>query len=647
MLLLDILFSSIAQGAIYVISALGIVLIYKTTRVMNFAHGYMAALGGYIAYQVAEVAGQPFAVGVLVGVLVGAALGLLVDRLLMGPLASRSHLELVIVTVGISFILQAVVERIWGYDEHGITKPFAGKSIHIGGVDLGLYNVLLAVAGVVAVALLTVLLRYTAWGLRLRATFDDPVGARLSGIRVNTVRNAAWILGGGLAGASGALLAPVIYLSPERFPLILILSFCGAVIGGLTSLPGTIVGGIGAALVFQLGSAYVSINYSTTLLYAAIIVLLWLRPNGIFGDGSDNVEARPEGERGVGLAQWLASRRRSAKAADRFATVYRLAIHVAVGAFVLVVLPAAMGTTITAGTFLATFISVLGVSVGMAYAGQIVFGQVAFMMIGMYVTAKVIGTNPDRWWLGLLAGVVVTALVTLAIGIPTARLRGAYFAIVTLALALAATEIAFNWTSFTGGYTGVAVMRPVELTGWSWYLVMAVIAMIVYYGLIAFRSSELGRRMVAARDDAEGAEAMGISVWRWRLTTFVITGTLGGLAGSIYALNVGYVGAMTLDFHFSMLLFVAAVVARSITMSVLGAALVIFVPLWLAGSQSVVLVVFGLVLIATMFVLPKDVTHLDVIRMKMFRKRAQPEAAEPTDSPESLHGGVNHVAHRA
>ena len=113
------------------------------------------------------------------------------------------------------------------------------------------------------------------------------------------------------------------------------------------------------------------------------------------------------------------------------------------------------------------------------------------------------------------------------------------------------------------------------------------------------------------------------------------------------ALNVGYVGAMTLDFHFSMLLFVAAVVARSITMSVLGAALVIFVPLWLAGSQSVVLVVFGLVLIATMFVLPKDVTHLDVIRMKMFRKRAQPEAAEPTDSPESLHGGVNHVAHRA
>lgn len=629
--------SSIITGSLYTIMALGLVAIYKTTRVFNFAHGMMSAFCGYVSYQFVSVWQLPFAVGVIGGIVVGALLGFVVERFMLARLYQRSPLELVIATFGVSLILQFGIIRLWGYDERGVTAPGNDRTVSVLGATVTWYGVAVVLISLAVVGGLTAVLLRTGIGLKLRATFSDPVAARLAGISVSWIRSLSWVVGGAMAGLAGVLLTPLLFLSPGSMSVILITAFAAAVIGGFSSFYGTVIGGLSVALVLNLGGTYVSLQFRNLLLYGVILVFLWLRPHGLLGDHEDESDSR-EGERaGVVMRRWYAVLALAARGGDRIR--HRLLaghapqwlLH---GLLVVVVItaPAILGVEwrLSLGTWLIDFITVAGLAMIMTYGRQFSLAQNAFMGVGAYATARFVTGASDNWPLAVLYSTLGVAAVAVLLALPSARLRGAYFAAMTLALSLALPEAAYNWISVTGGGNGKIAPSPTSggtlLNGDQVYLILATIAIIVYFGLIALRNSPLGRRMVLASDAPRAARSLGISPWWWQVAILAIGGALGGLSGSLSALHSGIVAPASFTLDLALLLFVATVVGGSVTGAFWGTAIVVLLPVAFKGIQEYSIMMFGIALIVALFVLPRDMSGADVLN------RRRPPRPDPAGS---------------
>lgn len=638
-----VLASSVVTGSLYTIMALGLVAIYRTTRVFNFAHGMMAAFCGYISYQIVTVWELPFIVGVLAGIGVGALLGLLSERLLLSRLYQRTPLELVIATFGVSLILQFLIIRLWGHEERGVSAPFSDRPIV---ANLTGYDLLVVAVSLVVVALLTAVLLRTDVGLRLRATFEDPVAARLAGINVSVVRTLSWTVAGAMAGLAGVLLTPLLFLSPGSMNIILITAFAAAVIGGFSSFYGTVVGGIGLALVLNLGGTYVSLQFRNLILYAVILVFLWLRPEGLLGEREDESHAT-EGERaGAILRRWhqlltaLASLGETIRQRVLFGHAPQWLLH-ALMILIVIVAPPILGVEwqLSLGTWLIYFIAVAGLVMIMTYGHQFSLAQNAFMGVGAYATAWFVADRNGDWLLAIVVTSLGVAVLAVLIALPSARLKGAYFAAMTLALGLALPEAAYNWTGLTGGGDGKVVPRPTvdgePMNGDQQYLLVATVAVIVFVALIAFRNSPLGRRMVLAADSPKAARSVGLSPWWWQVTVLAIGGSLGGVAGSLSALHSGIVSPTSFTLDLALLLFVATVVGGSVTGAFWGTAIVVLVPVAFKGSQEFSIMFFGLTLIVALFVLPRDMSGTDVLSRRK-RPRGEPVVPAAQDTRSSI-----------
>jgi branched-subunit amino acid ABC-type transport system permease component len=641
-----VIINSLVTGAIYALTALGVVMVYKTTRVFNFAHGILSGLCGYVAYQVTVIWEMPFALAVVIAVLLGATLGYLIERLLLSRLYQRSALELVIATFGVSMILEYFIIRTWRHDERAIPMPWGNAGLSIFGVRMTFYGLMVIGVALAVGAVLTAVLLRSEIGLKLRATFEDPVAARLTGVNVARVRSGSWALGGGLGGLAGALIAPLLYLSPGSMNSILITAFAAAVIGGFSSLLGAAVGGLLVALTLNIAGTYVSLQYRNLILYTVVILFLWIRPRGIFGkEETEHDSAAAEGEQSGRLVARLRSALGGSPAMARLsgrARVVRGRPAHAVIQLVLVVLvlfaPLLLGPQwrLSLGTWLVTFVAVAGVALILNYAKQFTLAQSAFMGLGAYATAIVVDTDGSRWWLGMLVAFGLGLAAAFIISVGSARLQGPYFAAMTLALALALPELAFNWDEITGGANGRILDSPefggLPLTSSQMYTFVAIIALVVFVGLIALRNSRLGWRMTLASDSPRAGVSIGISPAIWRAAVITLGCGLGALAGSLDAFQAGGVAPESYTFDLAMYLFVAAVVGGSITGSFWGSALVILVPVALRSSEELSMAIFGGVVIASLFLLPRDLSALDVLPRFRRRRGSTGAPVPPTET---------------
>jgi ABC-type branched-subunit amino acid transport system permease subunit len=265
--------------------------------------------------------------------------------------------------------------------------------------------------------------------------------------------------------------------------------------------------------------------------------------------------------------------------------------------------------------------------------------QNAFMGVGAYATARFVAGASDSWPQAVLYTTMGIAAIGVLIALPSARLRGAYFAAMTLALSLALPEAAYNWISETGGGNGKIVKSPTlggtRLNGDQIYLVLATIAIIVFFALIALRNSPMGRRMVLASDAPRAARSLGLAPWWWQVAVLAIGGTLGGLAGSLSALQSGIVSPASFTLDLALLLFVATVIGGSVTGAFWGTAIVVLVPVAFKGIQEYSILMFGIALIVALIVLPRDMSGADVLN----RRRppgASARGSVPTDEAAPL-----------
>ena len=280
---IDLTLSGISDGAIYAAVALSLVLIWRATRIVNFAQGAMLMITTFIAYAVIS-SGASYVVGFVVAMLSGLLLGAVIERVLIRRVEDAPPLNAVIVTLGLYTLLVAVAGMIWGNTPKSFPAAFSLRGYEVGGTRL-LFTpndtfIVLVVIGVAAG--LGVLFRFTTLGLQMRAAAFRPEVARLLGVRVGRMFTVGWAFAALAGSVAGVLVAPSVFLGPNSFDPILIGGFVAAVLGGLDSPPGAVVGG----LILGVALSYVSGYEGSSLVPLAglliLVAVLMVRPTGLF-----------------------------------------------------------------------------------------------------------------------------------------------------------------------------------------------------------------------------------------------------------------------------------------------------------------------------------------------------------------------------
>ncbi len=280
---IDLTLNGVSTGAIYAAVALALVLIWRATRIVNFAQGGMLMFTTFIASAVINSSGS-YWLGFFVALASGLVLGAIVERVLIRPVESAPPLNAVIVALGLLILLEAIAGMIWGNSPRSFPAPFSIRGFKVAGTRL-LFSpndlfIVLIVLGVAAA--LAVLFRVTPLGLRMRAAAFQPEVVRLLGVRVGHMFTLGWGLAALVGSLGGVLVAPSVFVGPNDFDPILIFAFTAAVLGGLDSPLGAIVGGLLLGLALSYVSGYES---SSTVTFAALVILvavLMVRPTGLF-----------------------------------------------------------------------------------------------------------------------------------------------------------------------------------------------------------------------------------------------------------------------------------------------------------------------------------------------------------------------------
>jgi branched-chain amino acid transport system permease protein len=276
--------SGLAQGAIFSSLALALVLIYRATDVLNFAQGEMATFTTYVAWSLMNH--MPYWPAFVLTLLIAFAGGVAVERVLIRPIEHRPEIVIVIMTIGLLIALNGLTGWIWGPEVKAFDSPFPNKTVVVADVaisvrDIGTFCVCLGV-----VLLLWLFFRFTTLGLAMRAVAFNPDASRLMGVRVGWMLALGWGFAAVLGAIAGMMAAPTVFLDPDMMIVLLIYAFAAAVLGGIDSPVGAVVGGLLLGVMINLLGAYVDfvgneLRLPTAL--AVLLVVLIIRPTGLFG----------------------------------------------------------------------------------------------------------------------------------------------------------------------------------------------------------------------------------------------------------------------------------------------------------------------------------------------------------------------------
>ncbi len=279
--LLQQIFSGLAAGAVYASLALALVMIYRATDLVNFAQGEMAMFSTYIAWTLVN-AGLPFWAAFVLTLVVSFLGGMTIERVLIRPVENAPVLAAVVVTIGLLLIFNALAGWLFTYTLQEFPSPFPDRTM-FGALmttrDLGVIGVTL-----VMLLLLFAFFRFTATGLAMRAAAQNPESARLCGIPVGRMLAIGWGLAAAIGATAGIMVAPVLFLDPNMMGGVLLYAFAGALLGGITSPVGAVVGGLIVGVTENLVGTYlIASQLKLTVALGLIILVLVFRPNGLFG----------------------------------------------------------------------------------------------------------------------------------------------------------------------------------------------------------------------------------------------------------------------------------------------------------------------------------------------------------------------------
>lgn len=281
-LFVQLTLTGLTNGAILALAALGFVLIYKSSDVINFAQGEFLLVGAYVTYGMIAQFGIIWPIGMVLTFLIAVALGVIVERLVLRPLIGEPIISVIMVTIGLSSLLRAIVSTIWGTLPRAFPPFIPSHPVNIFGGTIGadrLYAILIAM---LMLGLFTFFFRRSREGIAMRAVADDQQAALSMGISVKKIFAWAWSIAAVSATVAGALVANIVGVSGELsgfglhvFPVV--------ILGGLDSIPGAIVGGIIIGLLQTYTGGYIGMGLNQVIPFVVLILILMIRPYGLFG----------------------------------------------------------------------------------------------------------------------------------------------------------------------------------------------------------------------------------------------------------------------------------------------------------------------------------------------------------------------------
>lgn len=541
----------IAQGVIfgtsYALLAMGLILIYRTTRIVNFAYGAMGAMPGSLSVGLFVAKGWNYWIAIALGIAVGAATGALVDLLVIRRFARSSRLVLTVATIGLSQVLGAIgliigvalgTDALIGNIKTPLSASFSIRPYPIRGDHL----LMLGVAPIVLAGLGWFLLRTDA-GRAVRAAAENQDRALLLGVPVRRLQTIVWALAGGLATVTFITKAPFTGVVPSALvgATTILPGLAVAVIARFQSLPTALVGGIGLGIAEWTIRWNVSAEsiFDVTFLVVILVVLLLRRETASRAetgesswDGAGALKPIPRALTRLPEVRWA---RRGLAAAL---------------ALVLVLVPLAMSpSTVTTLSFALVWgLVAMSLVVLTGWGGNISLGQFGIVGIGAMAAGNLI----TRWNLDLFVSMAVAmavgAVVAVAIGLPALRIRGLYLAVTTIAFAVALDSYFLNPSNFSS-FVPDSTIAPVLFkrfdmdSEWVRYLFCLAVVAVAALVVRALRRSRPGRVMIATRDNERAAGSLAVPTTRVKLQTFMFSGALAGLAGALYVLVLMPVGA--------------------------------------------------------------------------------------------------------
>jgi branched-chain amino acid transport system permease protein len=532
---LQICIGGLLVGTIYALIALGFSLIHRVTGAINLAQGGFALVGALIGYTFNQSLGFPLAISLVAAVLTTTAAGTLLGAFTFVPaLRSLSNANLLMLTVGILTMLEGFVLVAWGSQPYTLPpftgeEPFGFGQIHVPSQAFWVFG-----TAIVVVICLWFLVNRTRLGRSLRACAEHQNAATLVGIDVPRMAIFSFGLATMIAAVAGVVVAPTTTLQFNSGSLFTISGFIAVVIGGVSSFPGAIVGGILLGLITQLATAYVSSLFSSAVALFILLVVLIYAPTGI-------IPSR-------------VVRRQDVRDDNRVTNhITRLAPPIvwpaaAFGVAFVIALPWMIDPTVISSLTMAAiiFIALIGLDLLMGYTGQVSLGQAGFMAIGGYAAGYLTINYEVEPILGILVGIALSLLCALVLSLVTLRLRGLYLALATLAFGLLIDSFAIGLVDITGGPSGMVgipsfSIGPIDFSSplRMYYLVAGVNIVILFVLFGALRSS-FGRALQAIRTDQMAASALGINIVRYKLVVFLISAALASLSGSLMAFSFNF-----------------------------------------------------------------------------------------------------------
>jgi branched-chain amino acid transport system permease protein len=283
---LQTLISGLSFGAVYALIALGFSLVYRTMGLVNFAHGAVLMIGAYVASTFYLSARLPFAVAGPTAMVITGVIGLVIERVLR-PLENKDFDLMLIGTIGAGSVLEAVAILTWSSSGRGVSSPVRTAPFDLGGVRLPAYSLVVVLVAAAAMGVLTLFLQHTKQGAAMQAVAMDHEAATAVGIHVGRSNAFAFAIGAALAALAGALIGPLLYVTPTMGDSLGIQGFAAAILGGFGSIPGAIVGGLGIGVIGAFAAQSFQ-GYSDLVTFVVFTAAVMIRPTGIFGERTVN-----------------------------------------------------------------------------------------------------------------------------------------------------------------------------------------------------------------------------------------------------------------------------------------------------------------------------------------------------------------------
>lgn len=283
---LSYLISGVSLGSIYAIIALGYTMVYGIAKMLNFAHGDVIMVGGYMSYIATANLGWPPALSILLAMAVCTVLGIVIEKLAYKPLRSAPSLAVLITAIGVSYFLQNAALLIWSSNPKSYTSLFQFNSLKLfdGQLSISSVTIVSVIAGIIVMIFLSLVIGKTKIGKAMRAVSEDKEAAQLMGIGVNKTITITFAIGSGLAAVAGVLLSSAYpILMPTTGAMPGIKAFTAAVFGGIGSIPGAMLGGVLLGVIEIFGKAYISTQLSDAIVFSVLIIVLLFKPTGLLG----------------------------------------------------------------------------------------------------------------------------------------------------------------------------------------------------------------------------------------------------------------------------------------------------------------------------------------------------------------------------